>query len=57
MWTELQQLNTKQRTALVLRNYQDLPVKEIAVIMGVRPGTVKSLIHRGIANLRRTVQQ
>ncbi len=56
MWTELQQLNARQRTALVLRYYQDLPVKEIAVIMRVRPGTVKSLIHRGIANLRKTVQ-
>ncbi len=57
MWVELHQLNARQRTALVLRYYQDLPVKEIAVIMDTRPGTVKSLIHRGIANLRKTVQQ
>lgn len=51
-WKALATLNSRQRTALVLRYYEDLPVDEIARVMSYRPGTVKSLIHRGLASLR-----
>jgi RNA polymerase sigma factor (sigma-70 family) len=36
-------LPRRQRTALVLRYYADLPVAEVAALMGCAPGTVKSL--------------
>lgn len=52
-WTLVQRLPAKQRTALVLRYYIDLPVNDIATLMKARPGTVKSLLHRGRDTLRK----
>jgi RNA polymerase sigma-70 factor (sigma-E family) len=46
-----------QRTAVVLRFYEDLTVDAIADAMGTRPGTVKSLLHRGIAALREEIRE
>lgn len=48
---ELARLPRRQREALVLRYWLDLPHVEIAEIMGVRPGTVKSQVSRGLAAL------
>jgi RNA polymerase sigma factor (sigma-70 family) len=48
----LDQLAPKRRAAIVLRYYLDLPEAEIASALGVRPGTVKSLLHRGLGELR-----
>jgi RNA polymerase sigma factor (sigma-70 family) len=45
----------RQRAALVLRYYSDLPDAEIAVALGCRPGTVGSLVHRGLERLREVV--
>jgi RNA polymerase sigma-70 factor (sigma-E family) len=45
-------LPIRQRAALVLRYYEDLPESQIAEILRCRPGTVKSLLSRGIAELR-----
>ena len=42
----------RQRAALVLRYYADLPDADIAVALGCRPGTVPSLVHRGLDRLR-----
>lgn len=51
----LQHLRLRQRTAIVLRYLCDLPDGEIAEIIGCRPATVRSLIHRGLADLRRAI--
>ena len=48
---ELARLPRRQREALVLRYWLDLPHDEVAEIMGVRPGTVKSQVSRGLAAL------
>jgi RNA polymerase sigma-70 factor (sigma-E family) len=53
----LGRLSPRQRTALVLRYYEDLSVEAIAEAMGTRQGTVKSLIHRGLAGLREVIDQ
>jgi RNA polymerase sigma-70 factor (sigma-E family) len=45
-------LPVRQRSAIVLRFYEDLPERQIAEILRCRPGTVKSLLHRGLATLR-----
>jgi RNA polymerase sigma factor (sigma-70 family) len=45
----------RQRAALVLRYYADLPDAEIAVVLACRPGTVASLVHRGLQRLREVV--
>ena len=51
-WRALDLVTSKQRTALVLRFYADLPVADIAEVMGEQPGTIKSLVHRGLSTLR-----
>lgn len=48
----LRALPPRQRAALVLRYFEDLTEKQTAEVMGVRPGTVKSLSHHAIARLR-----
>jgi RNA polymerase sigma-70 factor, ECF subfamily len=46
-------LNTEQRAAVVLRYYWELPYAEIAQVLGVPLGTVKSRLERAIKTLRR----
>ena len=52
VWQALSRLSERQRAALVLRFYEDLTDEEIAVALGCRPSSVRSLISRGIAALR-----
>jgi RNA polymerase sigma factor (sigma-70 family) len=51
-WELLRSLNERQRAAIVLRYYLDLPLQQIADLLGCRIGTVKSAIHRGLAQLK-----
>lgn len=51
-WDLLATLPRDQRVALVLRYYEDLPAVEIARVMGCRPATVRTRIHRALAKLR-----
>jgi RNA polymerase sigma factor (sigma-70 family) len=44
----LARLPLRKREALVLRYWLDLPLADIAATMGVRTGTVKALISRGL---------
>ncbi len=53
----LRRLPPRQREALVLRFFADLPVSEIAEAMRVSPGTVKSTIARGLAALARILRE
>ncbi len=46
-------LPIRQRTALVLRFYEDLPEREIANLMRCRTGAVKQLVFRAMQTLRR----
>ena len=48
----LVRLPERQREAVVLRYIGDLPISEIAEVMGCPAGTVKSHISRGLAALR-----
>jgi RNA polymerase sigma-70 factor (ECF subfamily) len=49
----LDSLPEKQKTALVLSKYDDLPQKEIAEIMNTSEGAVEALIQRAKINLRK----
>lgn len=52
IWRACQALPDAQRTAVVLRYYEQLEYAEIAAITGVREGSVRSRVSRGIAALR-----
>lgn len=52
MWRALAQLPDRQRAVLVLRYYADLPDSEIATLLEMRAGTVRSLAARAFAVLR-----
>ena len=49
---ELRRLPSRQRTALFLFFYLDLSLADVARIIGVSPQAAKSLVHRGVVNLR-----
>lgn len=49
----VRRLPQRQREAVVLRFYMDLPLSEIAEGMGVSEGAVKTHLHRGLAALAR----
>jgi RNA polymerase sigma-70 factor (sigma-E family) len=52
IWQLLERLPDRQRAALVMRYFHDLPDEEIGAALGCRVGTVRSLISRGLATLR-----
>lgn len=51
-WDAVCRLPFRLRAVLVLRFYQDLSELEISEVLGCRPGTVKSRLHRGLVKLR-----
>jgi RNA polymerase sigma-70 factor (sigma-E family) len=53
----LRELPPRQREALVLRYYLDLPEAEIADAMGVSAGSVKTHLHRGLAALESRLEE
>ena len=57
MLTRLDQLSPQQRTALVLRYGHDLPVPEVAELIGVEVATVKTHLVRGLARLRDLMEE
>lgn len=52
----LRRLPHRQRAVVVLRFYLAMPEAEIAEVLGVRPGTVKSSLHRALQRLRLEVE-
>ena len=57
VWRFVNTLPTKQRSVVVLRYYEQLSEAEVAQILGVSVGTVKSQCSRALASLRRTLDQ
>ncbi len=53
----LQKLSPDLREAVILRDLQDLDYREIAIVLKVPEGTVKSRINRGRAELGRVLQR
>lgn len=51
-WDAMQFINVRQRTALILRYYEDQSMQAVADAMGCRLGTAKSLVHRGLKALK-----
>lgn len=57
MWDVLQTLPERQRAAIVLRFYEDLPDADIARVLGCRVPTVRTAVHRGLATLRKGMER
>src|SRR5690348_10753665 len=49
-------LSPRRREAIVLRYWLDMSEREMAAIMGVSPGTVKSLVSRGLDALGQALE-
>ena len=52
----LRGLSARQREVIVLRYYADLSEAEIAAVMGISRGSVKSHAARGMASLRSALE-
>ncbi|SEH03369.1 RNA polymerase sigma-70 factor, sigma-E family [Nonomuraea solani] len=52
LWEELAALPRRQRAVLVLRYYEQLSDAEIAKVLGISAGTVRSQAFRGLDKLR-----
>lgn len=57
LWDFVQTLPRKQRAVVVLRYYEDHSEAEIAQILGISPGTVKSQASRALSALRGRVDE
>ena len=55
-WSAVRSLPRRQAAVLALHYYEDLPVAEIAVVLGIAEGTVKALLHQGRASLGRRLR-
>ena len=53
LWDFVAALPRKQRAVIVLRYYEQLSEAEIADVLGISPGTVKSQASRALATLRK----
>jgi RNA polymerase sigma factor (sigma-70 family) len=56
VWRALEGLSERQRAAVVLRYYEDLPDDRIGEVLGCRPATVRSLVARSMPVLREALE-
>lgn len=57
MWAILTRVPYRQRAALVLRYYEDLPDRQIAECLGCSLSAARSLLARGLRSLRREAEE
>ncbi|MER6472417.1 SigE family RNA polymerase sigma factor [Streptomyces collinus] len=57
LWAALGRLSKRQRAVVVLRYFEDLPEAEVAALLGIPVGTVRSTAHRSLAKLRSLVPE
>lgn len=55
-WAALARLSPRRRAALVLRFYEDLTMAEVAELLDCREATARSLVHRGLRQLREVLE-
>ncbi len=55
-WTVVVALPPRQRAVVLLRFWADLSEAEMARVLGWRPGTVKSTLHRALRRLREELE-
>ncbi len=52
----LEMLTAAERTAFILRHYENSPIEEIARAMGVQPGAAKQTVFRAVQKLRTALE-
>jgi RNA polymerase sigma factor (sigma-70 family) len=57
LWDALAKLRPERRVALVLRYYGQLTSVEIAEVLGCPAATVRTRLHRGLADLRKEIER
>jgi RNA polymerase sigma-70 factor (ECF subfamily) len=57
LWERLASLSDDQRRCVVLRFYEDLTVPQIAEVLVMPEGSVKSHLHRAVGLLRDLVRE
>ncbi|RXI51865.1 RNA polymerase subunit sigma-70 [Clostridium tetani] len=57
LYKAINTLNDKQRTAIILKYFQDLKISEISDVMQISDNTVKSHIRRGILSLKKSLKE
>lgn len=55
IWNELNKLDERHRTVVVLRYFHELSISEIAEIMSLNEGTIHSRLHTARERLRETL--
>ena len=56
LWSNVRALPARQRAAIVLRLYEDLPEREAAEVLGCSAGAVNSLVAHAMATLRERME-
>ena len=51
----MQKLPVRQRNVVIWRYYEERSFEEIAALLGVQPGTARSLLRHGLNNLRKAI--
>ena len=57
LWQHVEQLPSGERAAVLMFYKQELTVSEIADVLGVTSGTIKTFLYRGRQHLRTRLQQ
>ncbi|RAJ39979.1 RNA polymerase sigma-70 factor (ECF subfamily) [Kitasatospora sp. SolWspMP-SS2h] len=55
LWAAMGLLNSRQRSVIAMRYWEELSSQEIATRVGLRTGAVKTLAYRARTNLRRSL--
>ena len=55
-WDAIQRLEPDRRAVVVLRYYEDLPHEEIGQLLGCPVATVRTRVHRALADLRKELE-
>ena len=56
-WVALAHLRPERRIVVALRFYEDLSHREIADLLGCPVATVRTRLHRGLADLRKEIER
>lgn len=57
IYNNLQKLNNKLKTVIILRFFENLKIEEIAIITNTNVSTVKSRLYKGLNEMKREIER